>query len=107
MKKIMVLILMAFILCSCSKQYKAEHAVSKFIQKYSTNPDSYNPIDFMKVEEYKNKYGQIEYKIGHMYRLVGTDGINRRIIHNFILTQNFYVNLALFEDYENKEFPDH
>ena len=58
MKKVLLVAVIAVVLCSCSNQYKSEHAVKKFIEKYSTNPETYKPVQFMPVEEYKSKYGK-------------------------------------------------
>jgi ABC-type dipeptide/oligopeptide/nickel transport system permease component len=85
---------------SCSKQQKAERAVSKFIKKFSTNPDTYESIEFLQVERNLNEHELAQYQISHMYRIVGADGQKKVLTHTFSLTEHFNVFVKPFEQFD-------
>ena len=106
MKKLIIPLFLCLFIVGCSNQQRGERSVKSFIQKFSTNPKTYEPVDFLKIESVQpsesdtHNVGLYKYKISHMYRIVGQDGINRRIIHEFKLSENFNVIVAPFEDWE-------
>lgn len=106
MKKLIIPLFLCLFVVGCSNQQRGEKAVKSFIQKFSTNPKTYEPIEFLDIESNvqsdsnPNNFGGYKYKIGHMYRIMGQDGINRRVIHEFKLSNNFNVIVEPFEDFE-------
>lgn len=107
MKKITHLAYIFFVLAvftvsltSCTKQQKAEKSVSNFIKKFSTNPDTYEPIEFLSIEKSSTEFGSATYQISHMYRIVGADGQRKVMSHTFKVTEGFNVIVEPFERFD-------
>lgn len=94
------LVLFTVIITSCTKQQKAEKAVSEFIEKFSTNPETYESIEFLEVEKSSTEEGIVIYKITHMYRIVGADERKKVLTHTFKLSERFNVFVEPFEQFE-------
>ncbi len=100
MKKRLSLFLLIFVfaLIGCTEQKKAERAVNKFIKKFATYPESYEPIETLDLEEYE---GLLKgYKLGVMYRIKNKDGVVEVRTHEFKLTKEFNVYMDAFEQFE-------
>lgn len=100
MRKFILLAFISFLVISCSEQHKAEKAVSDFILKFATFPDSYEPIDFYEIEYCKNDYGIKSHKIKHAYRIKDKSGKLIVTAHEFKLSENFIVYVDFMEEFE-------
>ena len=92
------MLLFTLTLNGCTDQKKAEREVNKFVRKFATYPESYDPIETLDLEEYD---GVIKgYKLGVMYRIRNKNGIVEVKTHEFKLTKRFNVYIEAFEDFE-------
>lgn len=92
---IVIFLVVLFFFTSCDEQSKAEKSVSNFIEKFSLNPETYEPIEFINLE--KTDKG---YRLGHMYRIMNRSGIKEIRNHTFKLTPDFKVYIEPFEYFD-------
>lgn len=90
MKKTVLLLLALplFIgMTSCSDQKKAEGQVKDLIEKFSTYPDTYEPIEFMDLQKKESNAYCTNYTLDHLYRIQCKDGIKRVVSHSFTVSK--------------------
>lgn len=109
MKKLSIIffaLIMALGLYSCqSDQSKAETEVKELIKKFSAYPDSYEPIEFMPLEETTSNAYSTHYKLNHIYRIKTSQGIQQVLIHDFVISKTnksgkIFVEIQPFEKWE-------
>lgn len=106
MKRLIYILSVVIILCSCSSdQNKAEKEVKKIITKFSTYPKSYDPIKFLGIEKVDSNAYKVSYKLGHLYRIKCSDGKDRVMDHTFTVVKinddgRMFVEVQPFERWE-------
>ena len=98
--KRIIVSLAVILLVSCTPQNKAETAVSEFITKYATYPESYEPIDFTEIQPFTNRFGLKAYKIKHAYRIKNKSGVLITTGHEFKLSEKMIVYVDFMEEFE-------
>lgn len=95
MKKLMVL-LMLFALVACSNEYKAKHAVEKYVKENLQDPDSYQSVWYSDINVLKDSLGNnIGWIVVHIYREKNTNGGYEEFHETYTLDQNFDVDPSL------------